>query len=77
MKRIAFGLVLFGCLAAPAYAEDLSNPYIKTQETIRKEGEAIDKQYQRTLNATRGSAPAPVKSDPWAKIRDNDSAKSK
>jgi uncharacterized protein YxeA len=60
-------------LAAPAYAEDKENPYIKTRETIKKENEAIDKQYQKTLNATKGAAPASAKVDPWSNMRTGDS----
>ena len=80
MKKITFGLVLLAfvaaivaTLAAPAYAEDKDNPYVKTRETIQKENEAIDKQYQKTLNATKGSVPAPAKIDPWANTRTGDS----
>jgi len=83
MKKITLSLLSFAFVAAivadfaaPAYAEDKENPYVKTRETIQKENEAIDKQYQRTLNATRGSSPAPAKTDPWAKMR-TDESKSK
>lgn len=60
-------------LAAPAYAEDTENPYVKTRAMIKKENEAVDKQYQRTLNATKGAAPASAKVDPWANMRPADS----
>jgi hypothetical protein len=73
MKRITFGLLLLAFLAGPVYAEDKENPYVKTRETIAKENAAIDKQYQKTLNATKGSAPAPTKVDPWANMRTGDS----
>ena len=69
MRRIAVGAVLFAFLVGPIYAEDKENPYVKTRETIKKENEAIDKQYQKTLNATRGAAPPPAQSDPWANMR--------
>jgi hypothetical protein len=74
MKRITFGLVLLAFLAGPAmrvHAEDKENPYVKTREMQKKESEEAEKQYQRTLQATRGSLPAPVKNDPWANMRDN------
>jgi hypothetical protein len=80
MKRITFGLVLLALLAGPVYAGDQAeeNPYVKKRETIKKEAEAMDRQYQRTLEATRGAAPAPTKNDPWANMRGGtDASKSK
>jgi hypothetical protein len=74
MKRITFGLVLLAFLAGPAYAEDKENPYVKTREMIKKENDAIDKEYKKTLEATKG--PAPAKADPWSNMRSGD-AKSK
>lgn len=74
MKRITFGLVLLAFLAGPAVrvqAEDKENPYVKTREMQKKESDAAERQYQRTLEATRGSVPAPVKNDPWANMRDS------
>jgi uncharacterized protein YxeA len=80
MKKITLSLLsvtflagFVATLAAPAFAEDKDNPYVKTRETIQKESEAIDKQYQKTLNATKGAAPASAKVDPWAKMRPGDS----
>ena len=82
MKRITFGLVLFAFLTGPAalvHAEDTENPYVKTRAMQKKESEAIDQQYQKTLDATRGAAPAPAKSDPWSNMRSGgtDASKSK
>jgi hypothetical protein len=74
MKRIMFGLVLLAFLAAPSArvnAEDKENPYVKTREMQQKENEEAEKQYQRTLRATRGSLPAPAKNDPWANMRNS------
>lgn len=74
MKRIAFGLVLLAFLAGPAmraYAEDTENPYVKTRAMQKKESDEAEKQYKRTLEATRGSLPSHVKTDPWANMRDN------
>ena len=74
MKRITFGLVLLAFLAGPAvrvHAEDKENPYVKAREMQKKESEEAEKQYQRTLNATRGALPAPAKNDPWANMRDS------
>jgi len=80
MKRIAMGALLFAFLAGPAvrvHAEDKENPYVKTRETQKKESEEAERQYQRTLQATRG-ATAPVKNDPWANMRGStDASKSK
>lgn len=72
MKRITFGLMLLAFLAGPAlraHAEDTENPYVKTRAMQKKESEEAEKQYKRTMDATRGSLPAPVKSDPWADMR--------
>ena len=80
MKRIMFGLMLLAFLAGPAvrvHAEDKENPYVKTRAQQKKESEAAEKQYQRTLNATRGSLPAPAKDDPWAHMRGTDAPQSK
>lgn len=71
MKRITFGLVLLAFLAGPVYAEDTENPYVKTRAMQKKESEAAEREYQKTLQATRGSLPAPAKNDPWANMRDN------
>jgi hypothetical protein len=74
MKHITFALVLLAFLAGPAvraHAEDKENPYVKTREMQKKESEEAEKQYKRTLDATRGSLPAPVKSDPWANMRNS------
>ena len=81
MKRVISGLVLFGFLVAPVaavHAEDKQNPYVKTREQIKKEGEEAERNYQKTLQATRGSAP-PAKADPWANMRGSstDASKSK
>jgi uncharacterized protein YxeA len=80
MKKITLSLLslafvggFVATLTAPAYAEDKENPYVKTRETIQKENEALDKQYQKTLNATKGSAPASTKIDPWSNMRAGDS----
>ena len=72
MKRITFGLVLLAFLAGPAmraHAEDKENPYVKTRAQQKKESEAAEKEYLKTLDATRGSLPAPAKDDPWANMR--------
>jgi uncharacterized protein YxeA len=71
MAVVVAGLV--AAFAGPASAEDKDNPYVKTRETIKKENEAIDKQYQKTLNATKGAAPASAKVDPWSNMRTDDS----
>ena len=73
MKRIAFGLVLLAFLVGPAvrvHADD-ENPYAKSRATLKKESAEAEREYKRTLEATRGSLPAPVKNDPWANMRDN------
>jgi len=78
MKRITFGLVLLAFLAGPLHAEDKDNPYAKTREQIKKEADEMDRQYQKTLQATRGAATAPAKNDPWANMRSGtDASKSK
>jgi hypothetical protein len=59
-------------VAAPAYAEDKENPYVRTREMIKKDDEAIDKEYKKTLNATKGAAPAAAKVDPWTNMRTGD-----
>ena len=73
MKRITFGLVLLAFLAGSAvqvHAEDTENPYVKTRAMQKKESEEAERQYQKTLQATRGALPAPTKNDPWANMRD-------
>ena len=79
MKKITFGLVLLAFLAGPAaYAEDTENPYVKTRAMQKKESEAAEKQYQRTLDATNPALAKPVKADPWSNMRGGtDASKSK
>jgi len=82
MKRFVSGLVLLAFVTAPLVAvraEDKENPYVKTREQIKKEGDEAEKAYQRTIQATRGAAPPPAKSDPWANMRGSstDASKSK
>jgi Ni/Co efflux regulator RcnB len=72
MKRIAMSALLFAFLAGPVaqvHAEDKENPYVKTREQQKKEGEDSERAYQKTLKATRGADSAPVKNDPWADMR--------
>ena len=74
MKRIAFGLVLLAFLAGPAalvHAEDTENPYVKTRAMQKKESEEAEREYKKTLDATRGALPAPTKNDPWADMRNS------
>ena len=83
MKRITCGLLLLAFLAGPVarvHAEDKENPYVKTREMQKKESEEAERQYQRTLQATRGVNPAPAKVDPWSNLRSGagtDASKSK
>jgi len=83
MKRFMSGLVLLAFVSAPlaaVRAEDTDNPYVKTRAQIKKESEESEKAYQRTIQATRGSAPPPAKNDPWANMRggsSTDASKSK
>jgi uncharacterized protein YxeA len=78
MKKTTFGLVLLAFLAGPAaYAEDTDNPYVKTREMQKKESEAAEKQYQKTLNATRAATTKPAQTDPWSNMRGTDASKSK
>ncbi len=79
MKRIMLGFMLLAILAGPVRAEDKENPYVKTREQIKKESEEAERQYQKTINATRGVDPAPAKTDPWANMRggSTDASKSK
>ncbi len=79
MKRIAFVLVGLALLAGPAYAGDSyeENPYVKTRETIKKENEQAERDYQKTLDATRSALTRQGKSDPWADMRGTDASKTK
>jgi uncharacterized protein YxeA len=79
MKKITFGLVLLAFLAGPAaYAEDTENPYVKTRAMKKKESEEAEKEYQRTLDATRSATAKPAKADPWSNMRGGtDASKSK
>jgi hypothetical protein len=84
LRRLVLGLLASGLItlafsAAPVRAEDKENPYVKTREQMKKESEDAERQYERTLRATRGATPAPVNNDPWANMRSsgNNAAKSK
>jgi uncharacterized protein YxeA len=78
MKRITFGLVLLAFLAGPAaYAEDTENPYVKTRAMQKKESEEAERQYKRTLEATRAATTKPAQNDPWSNMRGTDASKSK
>jgi hypothetical protein len=50
---------------------------VKTRETQKKESEAAEKQYQKTLDATRAATTKPAQTDPWSNMRGTDASKSK
>jgi Ni/Co efflux regulator RcnB len=79
MKRITIGIVLLAFLAAPLHAQqdkkDDDNELLRQYKERQKENIEIDKKYQKTLDQTRVDS-APVKVDPWAKMRGTDDAKS-
>ncbi len=77
MKRVMLGFMLLAFLAGPVRAEDKQNPYVKTREQIKKESEEAERQYERTIKATRGADPAPAKTDPWANMRGSNADTSK
>jgi uncharacterized protein YxeA len=82
IRRLALGLLASALVSlafarGPAHAEDKENPYVKTREQIKKESEEAERQYQRTLRATRGANTAPVNNDPWANMRGSDAAKAR
>ncbi len=80
MKRIVLAVLVLAFAAGPVLAQndDVDHEPMKQIDQARKrENAAIDKQYQRTLKATRGDAPAPLKADPWAKMRGSDTASQK
>jgi hypothetical protein len=83
MKRITIGLVLLAFLAAPLHAQGEKEKKNEDNELLRqylqrkKENAEVDKQYQKTLQRTRGADSAPVKVDPWANMRGTDAGKPK
>jgi uncharacterized protein YxeA len=80
MKRVTFGLVLLAFLVGPAarvHAEDTENPYVKTRAMQKKESEEAERQYKRTLEATRAATTKPAQNDPWSNMRGTDASKSK
>ncbi len=83
MKRITMGVVLLAFLASPLHAQGKKdkkpedNELQRQYEQRQKDNVDIDKQYQKTLQQTRGADAAPVKVDPWANMRGTDAAKPK
>jgi hypothetical protein len=83
MKRITMGVVLLAFLAGPLHAQDKKdkkdedNELLRQYEQRQKDNAELDKQYQKTLQQTRGADAAPVKVDPWANMRGTDAAKRK
>jgi hypothetical protein len=80
MRKIAISSVVLAALVGPAHAEDQKpedNPMLQNYLNKQKENAEIDKQYQKTLEQTRGANAAPVKIDPWANMRGTDASKPK
>jgi hypothetical protein len=76
MKKVAMGVMVLAVFAAVAHAEDKENPSVKTREQIKKESEAVDQQYQKTLRETDRNV-TPAKSDPWANMRGSNNSQAK
>ena len=88
MKRITIGLVLLAIAAGTVHAQtpeerqaekkrEENNGLLRKYNEQQKVNAEIDKQYQKTLEQTRGADAAPVKVDPWANMRGTDAAKPK
>jgi len=80
MKRTIaslFALLLLFVGVAPVFAQAISDdPAVLDREQKKKDREALDKQYNTTIKNT-DQASAPVRVDPWAKMRGSDDAKNK
>jgi hypothetical protein len=80
MKRTIaslFALLLLFVAVAPVLAQPISDdPAVLDREQKKKDREALDKQYNTTIKNT-DQASAPVRVDPWAKMRGSDDAKNK
>ena len=80
MKRTIeslFALLLLFVAVAPVFAQAISDdPAVLDREQKKKDREALDKQYNATIKNT-DQASAPVRVDPWAKMRGSDDAKNK
>ena len=82
MKRIMLAALVLVFAAEPMLAQEEDKdiehePLKQIQRARKRENAAIDKQYQRTLDATRGADAAPVKVDPWANMRGSNTATQK
>ena len=80
MKRLSIGAILLAMLVGPAFAQqpsmDSKDPAILDQEQKKKDSEEVDKRYKSTLDKTRQET-APVRADPWSKMRGADDSKTK
>ena len=71
MKKIVAGAIVLGLLGGPVFAQNsrTDDPIMIQERNKQQQAEALDKQYKRTLDQTRKEGDAPVRSDPWAKMR--------
>jgi hypothetical protein len=65
------GAIVLGLLGGPVFAQNsrADDPIMIQERNKQQQAEALDKQYKRTLDQTRKEGDAPVRSDPWAKMR--------
>ena len=71
MKKIVASVIALGLLSGPVFAQKsrADDPIMIQERNKQQQAEALDKQYKRTLDQTRKEGDAPVRSDPWEKMR--------
>ena len=75
MRKFVVSTVLLGFLTSPAFAQKRDDdPLVIMEKEKKKQVEAIDKQYKRTIDQTRKEVDAP-RSDPWANMRGSNDGK--
>lgn len=78
MAAVSLGFMA-GCLAGPAHAQSkAAAPTPMQQDDIqkKKDADAIDAQYKKTLKRTEGNT-TEVRVDPWSNMRGTDDSKVK
>jgi hypothetical protein len=76
MRKFLASVVALAILSGPALAQARDDDPIVIQERDKqKQAESLDRQYKRTLDQTRKGNDAPVRSDPWAKMRGQNDSK--
>jgi len=75
MRKFVVSAILLGILSGPAFAQKKENEPLEILEREKKkQAEALDQQYKRTMDRTRKEGD-PTRTDPWANMRGSNDGK--